>query len=217
MRRRLEKTPGILTRTVRRGIYEGIAPPHPRPCRSSMMPNRAFAVLGLLLAPGGLHAQVNVAPPPPAATWGASLGFNRAPVLGLAVTGFAAGDFRAGLPLRGTVALDVLLSPDEDSPYYRTSAYTGVEGCHDSRNGAHVEDSYCVPEVDAAARAELMAVLTRHWGLGAGARVSSARDAKPYGLVRYQAPFRTARTSWFGQLSVGDHFSQLDAGIAIRF
>lgn len=175
------------------------------------------ALFGLLLVSGSLGAQVNVPSSPPNAHWGASMGFNRAPVLGLALTGFAAGGLRAGLPLRGTAALDFILSQDEDSPYYRTSAYTGVEGCHDSRNGVHVEDSYCVPALDLAGRAELTAVLTRHWGLGAGARVDRARNATPYGLVRYETPFQADRSSWFGQLSVGDHFSQLDAGIAIRF
>ncbi|HEX6037391.1 hypothetical protein [Longimicrobium sp.] len=42
-------------------------------------------------------------------------------------------------------------------------------------------------------------------------------DATPYGLVRYEHPLRAGRSAWFGQLSAGDGFSQLDAGVAIRF
>ena len=175
-------------------------------------------LLGLLLACGRLDAQVLGAPDPLRdARWGMSLGYNRTPVLGLALTGFASHALRpAGMPLRGTVALDVLFSEDENSPYYRTSAYSGAEGCHDSRSGTRVEDENCVPAVNLAGRAEVMAVLTPSWGIGAGARLGRTANPDPYGLVRLEMPFR-GRHAWFGQVSAGDDYTQVDAGIAIRF
>lgn len=124
------------------------------------MVNRVVAVLGALLVSGTLQAQIVDDPRLPNARWGMSLGYNRTPVLGIALTGFAANELRpAGLPLRGTVALDVLVSENEDSPYYRTSAYDGIDG----------------------------------W------------------------PVKAGRSSWFGQLSAGDQFTQVDAGIVVRF
>lgn len=182
------------------------------------MVNRVVAVLGALLVSGTLQAQIVDDPRLPNARWGMSLGYNRTPVLGIALTGFAANELRpAGLPLRGTVALDVLFSENEDSPYYRTSAYDGIEACHDARDGRMVEDGNCVPGLDLAGRAELMAVLSRHWGLGGGARVTRAAAPTPYGFVRFETSFRAGRSSWFGQLSAGDRFTQVDAGIVVRF
>jgi hypothetical protein len=179
---------------------------------------KRIAVLGgLLLACGSLDAQIRPGDDPLRGTrWGASLGYNRTPVLGIALTGFASQELgRAGLPLRGTVALDVLFSEDGDSPYYRTSAYTGVEGCHDARSGLRVDEGECVPALGLAGRAELMGRVGSHWGLGAGARVAGIEGLTPYGLVRYETPFR--RHHWFAQLSAGDQYTQVDAGIAVRF
>lgn len=181
------------------------------------MVNRCLAVLGALLVSIPLQAQIVDDPRLPDARWGMSLGYNRTPVLGIALTGFAANELRAaGMPLRGTVALDVLFSEDGDSPYYRTSAYNGVEGCHDARDGHPVDDGLCIPALDLAGRAELMAVLGRHWGLGGGARVTRTSAPNPYGLVRFETPFKAGR-SLFGQISAGDQFTQVDAGIVVRF
>lgn len=180
---------------------------------------KRVTVLAGLLVSGSLGAQIQANESPlENARWGVSMGYNRTPVLGIALTGFAANEFRpAGLPLRGNVAVDFLVSDNEDSPYYRTSAYGGEEACRDSRDGRPVEDENCIPELDLAGRAELMAVLTRNLGLGAGARIDATSNPNPYGLVRVEVPSRAARSTWFGQLSVGDQFTQVDAGIAIRF
>lgn len=175
---------------------------------------RAAILAGLLLS-GSLGAQVTPGGNALGDTrWGASVGYNRTPVLGLALTGFAAHELRpAGLPLRGTVALDVLFSAND--VYYRTSAYNGVEGCYDSRDARPVENDNCMPELGLAGRAELMGRMGSHWGLGAGARLQGKTDPTPYGLVRFETPFR--RHHWFGQVSVGDQYTQVDAGVIVRF
>lgn len=180
------------------------------------MPMRAAALAGLVLVPSALGAQVDEAPLRNS-VWGVSVGFNASPVLGVAGTGFVARDLRAlGVPLRGTVALDLIFSPDEDSPYYRDPVSGGGSVCRNASNGQFADDAYCVRELDIAGRGELMAVVSRHWGIGAGARVGASAP-NPYGLVRYEAPFAAGNPSWFGQVSGGDHFFQLDAGVAIRF
>lgn len=178
-----------------------------------------IVVLASVLLASGLHGQAADSRLPNA-TWGVSVGVNGAPVLGMAASGFAANQFYAmGMPVRATVALDVLLSQDSQSPYYITENLNGTRerACVDSRYDQRADDTRCAPDVGAAGRAELMSVLSSRWGVGAGARVGTAWAVDPYGLVRYEQPLRAGLSSWFGQLSVGDGFSQLDAGVAIRF
>lgn len=182
------------------------------------MLKRAIVLSSFMLA-SGLDAQTPDSRLPNA-TWGVSVGLNGAPVQGLAMTGFAANQFRpGGLPVRGTVALDVLLSQDPRSPYYFQENLNGTDedACIDSRYDTPADNTRCAPDVSLAGRAEAMAVLTPHWGVGAGARLGRSWNADPYGLVRYEHPLRVGLSSWFGQLAAGDGFAQLDAGVAIRF
>lgn len=168
----------------------------------------ARKLLLLLFAsmPIGLPAQTNDSGAQ--LMWGLSAGFNRDPVLGVATSGFLARQVRSPvLPIRSTVAIDFIFSEDEDSPYYRDG-----DICRDSRDGTFAESSNCGPEIDLAVRAEVVGIIAGRVGIGGGARLGTTLS--PYGLVHYALP-AGSNTFWFGQLSVGDHFTQLDVGIAM--
>lgn len=138
-----------------------------------------------------------------------SMGYNPAPVGGLAVTGLYGRDVSF---LRAVVAVDAI-GTGGSGDYYFDTELTGV--CREIDGGQVTDSSNCFEDMDFAGRGELLARLP--FGLSAGPGVRYRRDFTPYAAAQLEVKVGPASSYLlFAHGAVGEDFQQFDLGFGLR-
>ena len=144
-------------------------------------------------------------------TGGVSLGYAAPPTTdtGGAFTGWVGAQSRL---IRVQLLGDLIVSENEDSPYYVDEFENGESACRDSRNGQFADEARCGPEADPAVRGELLLRVGRRVLVGPGYRVAEGSSI-PYGAAGYEAAVgRSAAVLLRG--AYGANYMQFDVGLS---
>lgn len=76
------------------------------------------------------------------------------------------------------IPLNIVLSEDEDSPFFNDTFSNGQSRCRDSRNGQFVDDAECGPDIDYRGAAEAQFLLADRFWFGGGAVIGEG--ASPF-------------------------------------